>query len=151
MPRLLEGNPPAGLLGTQFGEWQSRGFDPARCPVRNILDRLGDKWTTLVLVALAERAHRFSELRRALPDISKRMLTQTLRELERDGFITRRVFPTKPPSVEYALAARGQSVLTPLANLIAWSEAHFEEILAARQVFDAQAGSMADALGTGLI
>jgi DNA-binding HxlR family transcriptional regulator len=151
MPRLLEGNPPAGLLGTQFVEWQARGFDPARCPVRNILDRLGDKWTTLVLVALAERAHRFSELRRALPDISKRMLTQTLRELERDGFITRRVFPTKPPSVEYALAARGQSVLTPLANLIAWSEAHFDEILAARQEFDAQAGSTANALGTGSI
>jgi DNA-binding HxlR family transcriptional regulator len=151
MARLLEGNPPAGLLGTQFGEWQSRGFDPVRCPVRNILDRLGDKWTTLVLVALAERPHRFSELRRALPDISKRMLTQTLRELERDGFITRRVFPTKPPSVEYALAARGQSVLTPLANLIAWSEAHFEEILAARQAFDARAGSTADAVGTGLI
>src|SRR5580692_8439165 len=133
MPRLLEGNPPAGLLETQFGEWQSRGFDPARCPVRNVLDRLGDKWTTLVLVALAARPHRFGELRRELPDISKRMLTQTLRELERDGFITRTVFATKPPSVEYALADRGRSVLMPLANLIAWSEAHFEEILAARE------------------
>jgi DNA-binding HxlR family transcriptional regulator len=77
------------------------------------------------------------------------MLTQTLRELERDGFITRRVFPTKPPSVEYALAARGQSVLMPLANLIAWSEAHFEEILAARQAFDVRAASMASALAAG--
>ena len=149
MPRLLEGNHPAGLLQTQFGEWQSRGFDPARCPVRNILDRLGDKWTTLVLVALAARPHRFGELRRALPDISKRMLTQTLRELERDGFITRSVFATKPPSVEYALAARGQSVLMPLANLIAWSEAHFEEILAAREAFDVRAVSMAGALAAG--
>ena len=77
------------------------------------------------------------------------MLTQTLRELERDGFITRTVFATKPPSVEYALADRGRSVLMPLANLIAWSEAHFEEILAAREAFDARAASTANALAAG--
>ncbi len=66
------------------------------CPIRNVLDRLGDKWTVLTVSALAERPRRFSELHRIIPDISKRMLTQTLRDLERDGLATRHVFPTKP-------------------------------------------------------
>ncbi|WP_241767825.1 winged helix-turn-helix transcriptional regulator, partial [Tanticharoenia sakaeratensis] len=75
---------------------QDWSFDP-HCPVRDVLDRIGDKWSTLILMALADGPQRFSAVRRAVPDISKQMLTQTFRDLERDGLITRTVFPTKPP------------------------------------------------------
>ncbi len=126
----------AAPLATVFRDWRASGFDAAACPVRNVLDRIGDKWTMLVLAALAAGPCRFSELHRAMPDISKRMLTQTLRELERDGLVTRHVFPTKPPKVEYRLSAVGLSVLTPLAGLIAWAENTYGEIREARVRFD---------------
>ena len=124
-------------LATSFGDWQAAGFDAAACPVRNVLDRIGDKWTMLVLAALAASPRRFSELHRAVPDISKRMLTQTLRDLERDGLATRHVFPTKPPSVEYRLSALGGSVLEPLAGLVGWAEQNYASIRQARAQFDA--------------
>ncbi len=124
-------------FGTTFSDWSDRGFDAASCPVRNVLDRIGDKWTLLALVALAAQPHRFSELHRAIPDISKRMLTQTLRELERDGLIEREVFPTKPPSVRYSLSPLGRSVLAPLAALVGWAEDSYGAIRAARERFDA--------------
>ncbi len=111
--------------------------DAASCPIRNVLDRLGDKWTMLVLVALADGPRRFSALGRSLPDISKRMLTQTLRDLERDGLATRHVFPTKPPQVEYRLSPLGRSMLAPLAGLVAWAEQSFPAIRQARAGFDA--------------
>ena len=79
--------------------------------MRDVLDRIGDKWSTLILSTLARGPQRFSAVRRAIPDISKRMLTQTFRDLERDGLITRTVFPTKPPSVEYRLTPLGESIL----------------------------------------
>ena len=119
-----------------FGDWGSRGFDATACPVRNVLDRIGDKWTMLVLVALAAHPHRFGELHRAVPDISKRMLTQTLRELERDGIVDREVFPTKPPQVRYSLSALGGTVLTPLAALVSWAETTYPAIQQARVRFD---------------
>ncbi len=130
-------------LTAQFQDWRRAGFDAAACPVRNVLDRIGDKWTMLVLVALAAGPCRFSALHRAMPDISKRMLTQTLRDLERDGLATRHVFPTKPPKVEYRLSALGRSVLTPLAGLVAWAEQSYATIRQARAAFDAadQAGA----------
>lgn len=124
-------------LATSFGDWQARGFDAEACPVRNVLDRVGDKWTALTLVALAAAPRRFSELHRAMPDISKRMLTQTLRALERDGLATRHVFPTKPPSVEYRLSPLGRSVLVPLAELVTWADRNFGAIHQARARFDA--------------
>jgi DNA-binding HxlR family transcriptional regulator len=105
--------------------------------VRDVLNHIGDKWTLLILVALAATPRRFSELRRAVPDISKRMLTQTLRELERDGMITRHVFPTKPPSVEYRLSQLGKSALDPLAALVKWAESSHAGIRSARARFDA--------------
>jgi len=123
-------------LASQLAEWRSQGLGDPRCPVRQLLDRIGDRWTVLVLVALAERALRFSEVQRALPDISKRMLTQTLRELERDGLATRHVFPTKPPSVEYRLSPLGMSVLEPLAALVLWSGRHHADVAAAQLRFD---------------
>jgi DNA-binding HxlR family transcriptional regulator len=124
-------------LVARFSQWETLEFVPSRCPVRNVLDHLGDKWSTLIVIALAARARRFSELKRAIPDISKRMLTQTLRGLERDGLVTRDVFPTKPPSVEYRLSQVGQSLLGPLAQLLRWSEDNQRAINAARELFDA--------------
>ena len=106
-----------------------------------MLDRIGDKWTMLILFALASKPSRFNELRRTIPDISKRMLTQTLRDLERDGMITRHVFPTKPPSVEYRLSALGESVLEPLAALVDWAERHHSVIEKARVRFDRSAAA----------
>ncbi|MES2313113.1 MAG: helix-turn-helix domain-containing protein [Pseudomonadota bacterium] len=119
-----------------MGESQS-----ACCPVRDVLDRIGDKWSMLMIMALATRPHRFSELHRAVHDISKRMLTQTLRDLERDGLITRHVFPTKPPGVEYRLAPLGHSLLDPMAGLIDWADRCYGDIHAARARFD---GTSAD-------
>jgi DNA-binding HxlR family transcriptional regulator len=121
----------------RFSEWQEHGFDATRCPVRNVLDVIGDKWSTLILMSLAGKPRRFNDVHRAMPDISKRMLTQTLRTLERDGLVTRHVFPTKPPSVEYRLSPLGHSVLMPLGGLIEWAEARFDQIVEARSRFDA--------------
>ncbi len=106
--------------------------DLANCPVRNVLDHLAAKWTTLIVLELAAGPQRFNALARSLPDVSRRMLTQSLRDLERDGLISRAVFPTKPPSVEYALTEMGASLLGPLRGLIDWAEARAPEIAAAR-------------------
>ncbi|WP_454621610.1 winged helix-turn-helix transcriptional regulator [Bradyrhizobium cenepequi] len=134
--------PPAHeRLAQRFQAWRRSELDIALCPVRGILDRLGDKWTTLIVIVLAQRPHRFSEIRRSIPDISKRMLTQTLRDLERDGLITRRVFPTKPPSVEYGLTELGGSLLEPLAHLVAWAENSQPKIATARSAFDSAEAS----------
>jgi DNA-binding HxlR family transcriptional regulator len=126
-------------LAARLAQWQDFEFDPNRCPVRDVLDHIGDKWTTLILIVLAAKPHRFSDIRRAVPDISKRMLTQSLRDLERDGMVTRHVFPTKPPSVEYRLSALGVSVLEPLAGLVEWAENNHAGIQHARERFDAAA------------
>lgn len=107
-----------------------------QCPVRDVLDRIGDKWSTLVLSTLAAGPHRFSAVGRAIPDISKRMLTQTFRDLERDGLIARTVFPTKPPSVEYRLTPLGDTILEPLAVLVRWADRSHAAIRNARSAFD---------------
>ena len=114
----------------------SRPHDP-QCPVRDVLDRIGDKWSTLILGTLATAPHRFSAVQRAVPDISKRMLAQTLRALERDGLIARTVFPTKPPSVEYRLTPLGTTILEPLAALVRWADRSHDAIRQARTAFDA--------------
>ena len=106
--------------------------------MRSVLSHLGDKWTTLILIALAAQPRRFSALLRAVPDISKRMLTQTLRDLERDGLLSRQVFPTRPPSVEYRLTPLGDSLLDPVAQLDAWAMRTHGEIEDARARFDAR-------------
>jgi DNA-binding HxlR family transcriptional regulator len=123
-------------LARRLQIWSSADFDLALCPVRGVLDHLGDKWTTLIVIVLSQRPHRFSEVRRSIPDISKRMLTQTLRDLERDGLISRRVYPTKPPSVEYRLTELGDSLLEPLTALIGWAEQSQSRIAMARTQFD---------------
>lgn len=131
--------PGRATLIARFAQWQDFELDPGRCPVRDVLDHVGDKWTTLIVIILATKPHRFSDIRRAIPDISKRMLTQSLRGLERDGMITRRVFPTKPPSVEYSLSTLGISMLEPLATLVEWAENNHAGIRSARERFDAGA------------
>ncbi|WP_332694049.1 winged helix-turn-helix transcriptional regulator [Devosia sp.] len=118
-------------------------IDDDFCPVRNILDRLGSKWTTLVVSKLDGRPYRYGELRRAIPDISQRMLTQTLRELQQDGLITRTVLPTAPPTVEYELTSTGRSLLLPLGQLITWALANQDDIRAARSQFGATPGAVA--------
>lgn len=123
----------------RFSRYQSEDAEsvkPAHCPVRDVLDCIGDKWSILMIMTLATRPRRFSELHRAIRDISKRMLTQTLRDLERDGLITRHVFPTKPPSVEYGLSPLGKSLLDPMASLIDWADQRYSDIHAARVRFD---------------
>lgn len=124
-------------LWARFDRWRGPGPGVAACPVRDVLDHIAAKWTTLILISLAVMPRRFSDVGRALPDISKRMLTQSLRDLERDGMITRHVFPTKPPSVEYRLSPLGQSMLEPLAGLVEWAESSHAAIRAARAQFDA--------------
>ena len=109
------------------------------CPVRDVLDSVGGKWTTLMILGLADGPRRFSELRRFIPDISQRMLTQTLRDLQRDGYVTRTVYPTQPPSVEYALTPLGHSFLALVRSLVQWSAENHAAIRAARTAYDAAA------------
>lgn len=111
-------------------------YELANCPVRNVLDHIASKWTTLVLLELENGPKRFNVLGRALPDISKRMLTQSLRALERDGLVSREVFPTKPPSVEYTLTPLGFSLLEPIIQLIVWAKDSMPAIEKARAHYD---------------
>lgn len=119
-------------LGAKFESWLAMGFDETRCPVRRLLDHVGDRWSMLLLAALAGGPRRFSALARAVPDISKRMLTQTLRALETDGLVHRDVQPTVPPSVTYSLTPLGVSFAGPLLGLVEWAEANFGAVVAAR-------------------
>jgi DNA-binding HxlR family transcriptional regulator len=114
--------------------------NPNQCPhVREVLSRVGDKWSLLVVAMLAEEKKRFSELRRNIEGISQRMLTLTLRGLERDGLVTRTVFPTIPPRVEYALTPLGRTLIDPVLELASWADKHREAIQQARARFDAEA------------
>ncbi|MCG6858347.1 MAG: helix-turn-helix transcriptional regulator [Salaquimonas sp.] len=111
-------------------------FTADNCPVRDVLANVAGKWNSLILLTLDEGPKRFSALRREVPDISQRMLTQTLRDLQRDGYISREVFPTKPPSVEYALTDLGRSFLTIMKPLVTWSLENHGAIREARRAFD---------------
>lgn len=115
--------------------------DLSNCPIREVIDGISGRWTSLLVSTLAERAYRFGELRRLVPDISQRMLTQTLRDLQRDGYVHREVFPTKPPSVEYSLTDFGRSMHRALAVLLDWAENNHASVKSARSRFDeAEAG-----------
>ena len=111
-------------------------WDAGNCPVRDVMNQISGKWSTLLLEALAVKPHRFGELRRTVPDISQRMLTQTLRDLQRDGYIEREVFATKPPSVEYRMTALGRSLFEPLSKVLEWATANHASIKIARKAFD---------------
>ncbi|KUJ36596.1 HxlR family transcriptional regulator [Streptomyces albus subsp. albus] len=109
---------------------------PDTCQLREVLDRVGDKWSVLIMAILGHGSRRYSELRRDIDGISQRMLTLTLRSLERDGLITRTVTPTTPPRVDYALTPIGQTLSTEVSSLIDWAERHREYIAVSRQVYD---------------
>jgi DNA-binding HxlR family transcriptional regulator len=103
-----------------------------RCPIRDVLDRLGDRWTLLVLMELQTGTLRFSVLKKRIEDISQRMLAQTLRQLEKDGLASRKVYPTIPPKVEYALTELGRSMLKPVGQLIDWASDNHQAVRDAR-------------------
>ncbi|WP_436203129.1 winged helix-turn-helix transcriptional regulator [Astrobacterium formosum] len=114
---------------------------PGDCrAVTELLGRVGDKWTVLVVNTLGRGPRRFNELKRELGSISQRMLTLTLRALERDGLVTRTVFPTVPPRVDYELTGLGRSLLEPVSALGGWAVSNREAIAKARQRFDRRAG-----------
>jgi DNA-binding HxlR family transcriptional regulator len=110
----------------------------AACPIRDVLDRVGDKWSSLLLLSLKDGPKRFGVLRREINDISQRMLTETLRHLQRDGFIARKVIPVTPPQVEYRLTPMGESLQAELATLAAWASRHHDAIRESRKTFDGQ-------------
>ncbi len=145
--RHMKGTAPSGTIAAEGacdndpGRWKAKFASIDDCPIRTVINQIGDKWSLLILAVLGWRPHRFGELRREISDISQRMLTQTLRDLQRDGLIARRVLPTVPPSVEYSLTDVGRSLLGPMSHLIGWAEQHHAEIKASRQRFDASIAS----------
>jgi DNA-binding HxlR family transcriptional regulator len=110
-------------------------FDPD-CPTRVVLDRIGDKWTVLVIGALRDGSLRFSEVRARVGGVAPKVLTQTLRAMERDGLLTRTVHAQVPPRVDYELTALGASLTGPIATLTDWAETHLGQILASRRGYD---------------
>jgi DNA-binding HxlR family transcriptional regulator len=104
----------------------------AQCPSRLILDRIADKWTAIVIQLLSKNTMRYAELHREIGGISQKMLTHTLRSLERDGLVQRKVYPVVPPRVEYSLSRLGRTLIEPLRALCRWSEKHLAELQANR-------------------
>jgi DNA-binding HxlR family transcriptional regulator len=124
-------DPSPGCVGDVFN---------AGCPSRRILELLAEKWALLLVHALATGPARTAELRRRVGGISEKMLIQTLRRLERSGFVARRAYPKVPPRVEYALTPLGTSLSEPITTLDRWVERHLAEIDAAQRAFDERAG-----------
>jgi DNA-binding HxlR family transcriptional regulator len=123
----------------QRREEAARRYDAflAACPARQLLDRISDKWITLILTALAEGPQRYSDLARRIAGVSQKMLTQTLRSLERDGLISRAVTPSVPVRVDYALTPLGASLMPLIAHIKDWAESNMDEVSAARTRYDA--------------
>jgi DNA-binding HxlR family transcriptional regulator len=109
------------------------------CPTRLVLDRVADKWSVLVLGLLDEGPQRFNQLRRQIEGLSQKMLSQTLKVLERDGLVTRKVTPSVPVTVEYRLTPLGQTLTATVEALREWAETHIKEVLAAQKRYDARA------------
>ncbi|MEX0304128.1 MAG: winged helix-turn-helix transcriptional regulator [Leisingera sp.] len=113
------------------------------CPVRDVLDRIGDAWSVLLVIELAKGPCRFNALRRVVDGISQRMLAVTLRNLERDGLVSRTVLDLSPPQVEYALTDRGHSLFETIRHLASWADEHQPGIRASRAAYDATRGESA--------
>ena len=124
--------------GTSKTQRHTADTDPT-CELRNILDRIADKWSLLVIYVLADGVHRFTQLRREIDGISQRMLTLTLRQLEREGLVRRTVFAVVPPRVDYELTPLGSTLLNTIQALVAWAGEHGQEIAAARSAYDGRA------------
>ncbi|MEV5706988.1 helix-turn-helix domain-containing protein [Actinoallomurus sp. NPDC052274] len=135
-----------GYCGDTDGDYDVLQWDTREdCEVRQILDRVADKWSLLVIALLDRRSLRFTELRRMIDGISQRMLTRTLRHLERDGLVSRTVHPTVPPRVDYELTALGATLHTTIRALVTWTEEHQGQIAAARAAFDRRAAAEQEA------
>jgi DNA-binding HxlR family transcriptional regulator len=130
----IEELPPENPLTGQATQ-QACAFS-ALCPTRLVLNRIADKWTVLVVILLQDGTKRFSHLQREIDGISQKMLTQTLRGLERDGLVTRKVYATVPPKVEYALTPLGHTLKDMLYAIKTWSEANIKEVLTAQKSYD---------------
>lgn len=115
----------------------------ATCPSRTSLARIANKWTAMIVIALADGPLRFGAIREAVDGISGKVLTETLRDLERDGIVSRTMYNEMPPRVEYELTPLGQSLRAPLTALGRWAEAHIEDVLQAREKFDERIASPA--------
>jgi DNA-binding HxlR family transcriptional regulator len=113
------------------------------CRIREILDRVGDKWSLQVIFHLGGGPQRFTVLKRSIDGVSQRMLTVTLRGLERDGIVSRTLYPVVPPKVEYALTPLGATLLDAVGALVSWADVHLAEVDAAREAYDARTASAA--------
>ena len=131
------------MTAAQRREQEKAAFDSflADCPSRLVLDRISDKWVTLVIASLADGPRRFSEVSRQLAGVSQKMLTQTLRTLERDGLVSRTVTASVPVRVDYELTALGHSLLDPIKHLKAWAEDHVPEVREAQEAYDRRTAS----------
>jgi DNA-binding HxlR family transcriptional regulator len=122
---------------------QPHGSHARCCPIRDVLNRIGDRWSLLVLHELERGTLRFGELKKRIPDISQRMLAQTLRHLEQDGLVSREVFPSVPPRVEYTLTPLGVTLLDRMQGLFEWAVENHGAIRAARSAYVAPAAQAA--------
>jgi DNA-binding HxlR family transcriptional regulator len=132
---------PSGAAGEPLSEpaGELPGISgPSTCRAREVLQRVGDKWSVLAIDLLGQGTMRFTELHRAIDGITARMLTVTLRGLERDGIVTRTIHPVIPPRVEYALTPMGRTLLDTIGQLVTWTDSHLPEIEAARAAYDAR-------------
>lgn len=144
--RELRSTPPSGLPDLRpdrspDGTGACSSAHPASAVIREVLSRVGDKWSLLIIGTLHDGPLRFTELQRRIDGISHRMLTQTLRSLERDGLVTRRAYPEIPPRVEYSATDLGRSLAEPVLGLVGWAADHHERITDARAAFDDVADS----------
>lgn len=112
-------------------------FDPD-CPTRRVLDRVGDKWTVLLVLLLSDGPLRFSQLRAHLGRVAPKVLTESLRRMERDGLVTREIFAEVPPRVEYSLTDLGRSLIGPISIISDWAEVHVNRIMASQDAYDAR-------------
>jgi DNA-binding HxlR family transcriptional regulator len=110
--------------------------DAESCPFRSVLDKVGDKWSFLIFAVLEDEPRRFNQIKRLIGDISQRVLTKNLRDLEREGYVSRRVYPTKPPKVEYALTDLGRSLLGPVTQFMNWAIDAYPAIERSRREYD---------------
>jgi DNA-binding HxlR family transcriptional regulator len=119
-----------------MGMHKSKADWAERCPIRDVLERMGDRWSMLVLFTLADHGTlRFSALKGEIGDVSQRMLSQTLRRLEQDGLVSRTAYATVPPRVDYALTSLGQSFLRPMGDLLKWAQRNHGRVRAARAAY----------------
>jgi DNA-binding HxlR family transcriptional regulator len=137
-PSGSPGDPSGAACDQGAGSDTGTASVPTTCRAREVLQRVGDKWSVLAIDLLGQGTMRFGELHRAIDGITARMLTVTLRGLERDGIVTRTIHPVIPPRVEYALTPMGRTLLDTIGQLVTWTDSHLPEIEAARAAYDAR-------------